>query len=155
MNAGESEAYLLPLPVLATNDYWGQYVYAFDDTGSNVNLYGTFTVPQNYAGTPAIVLVWSAATTTGQHITFFNYRAIGGDDTESLDQVNSQQGVVLTDTAPSAAWERMVRTTSLTAANFAAGDTVQWWLSRIGSNGSDTLAATMAVFGLLFQYADA
>jgi hypothetical protein len=84
-----------------------------------------------------------------------DYRAVGGDDAESLDQAGTQESVNLNDTAPSAAWERMELVIDLTSGNFAAGDTVQYSFWRDGTDGGDTLAATAYLVTLLFRYNDA
>jgi hypothetical protein len=43
---------------------------------------------------------------------------------------------------------------SLTSGNLAAGDLVQWALARDGAE-SDTIAASVYVLGVYFEYADA
>ena len=100
-------------------------------------------------------MVWTATATTGDVEWDFDYRAVGGDDAESLDQTGTQESVNVNDTAPSAVNEKMIATLSLTDGNFAIDDLVQYELFRDGSDAGDTMAAAAIVHGVLFEYADA
>jgi putative transposon-encoded protein len=145
-----------PFSIPATNDLWGdQLLFVFQDTATRIGLQGRFEVPQNYVGTASIIVVWSTTATTGDVELDFDYRAVGGDDAESLDQTGTQESVNQNDTAPSAAWERMTASLSLTSANLAAGDTVLFEIFRDGTDAGDTISASVYMFGLLFQYDDA
>lgn len=151
---GSGNVYATTFDTLATNDVWKHLVIAFKDTSTRDLMYGQFTVPQNYVGTPKIIPVWSTSATSGNAIWDFDYRAVGGDDTESLDQAGTQEALTVTDAAPSASWERMTPEMAATAGNLAAGDTVTFLFGRDGAS-SDTIAATAVLFDLIFQYADA
>lgn len=144
-----------PFSVKATNDVWQMGVWVFNDTATRLLLYGSFMVPQNYVGTAAIILPWSASATTNNVVWDFDYRAIGGDDAESLDQATAQEAVTVTDAAPTAAWNLLTPSASLTASNLAAGDLVEFIIARDGASASDTMAAAAVLFGAWFQYADA
>ena len=85
----------------------------------------------------------------------FDYRAVGGNDAESLDQSGTQEAVNANDTAPDNAHERMEITIALTDGNFAADDTVQFSLFRDGTDGGDTMSAIAIVHDVLFEYNDA
>lgn len=147
--------FLEPYSVKATNDTWPGYIFVFDDTSTRDGLNGRFTVPQNYVGTANLVIVWSSTATSGDVEWDFDYRAVGGNDTESLDQSGTQESVNSNDTAPSAANERMEISISLTDGNFAAGDTVQFELFRDGTDAGDTMSAAAMLFEAYFEYADA
>ncbi len=144
-----------PYSVKATNGLWDYPVWVFNDTATRIGLRGKFDVPQNYVGTAKIIVHWTSTAVTGDVEWDFDYRAIGGDDTESLDQATAQETVNINDTAPSAVNERMTATLTLTAANLAAGDTAQFELFRDGTDAGDTLAAAVTVHDVLFEYADA
>lgn len=144
-----------PYTVKATNDTWKHMVAVFNDTATRIGFYGAFDVPQNYVGTAKLVIRWTTTATSGDVEWDMDYRAIGGDDTESLDQATAQESVNLNDTAPSAANERQVCTIDLTSANFAAGDTVEFGLFRDGTDAGDTIAAAVQIHAVVFQYADA
>lgn len=144
-----------PYDVKATNDVWDRLVLIFNDTATRIGLRGGFTVPKNYVGAPKIIVVWTSTAIAGDVEWDFDYRAVGGNDTESLDQAGTQESVNLNDTAPSAAHERMEVALALTAANLAADDEVEFELFRDGTDVGDTMAAAAIVFAVLFEYSDA
>ncbi len=149
-----------PYTILATNDVWGYLIARFGASNAaapttRIGLRGSFDVPQNYVGTAKIIIHWTSTLTSGDVAWDIDYRAIGGDDTESLDQAGTQESATVTDTAPSAANERQTATITLTSANLAAGDTVQFELFRDGADAADTLAGSAMLHELLFEYADA
>jgi len=146
--------FLEPYPIKATNDFWKSTVYIFNDTATDDYLYGQFRVPDDYVGTAKIVITWTTTATTDDVRWEFAYRAVGGDDAESLDQSTAQETVTQADTAPSAANEKMTITIDLTSSNFAPGDIVTWRLGRTGTNAGDTLAAAAQLWDLRFQYKD-
>jgi hypothetical protein len=140
--------------VKATNDVWDRLVLVFNDTAARDDLHGGFTVPKNYANSANLIIVWTSTATAGDVEWDFDYRAVGGNDSESLDQ-GTQESVNSNDTAPSAAHERMEISIALTDANFAVDDEVEFTLFRDGTDGGDTMAAAAIVFNVFFEYADA
>ena len=149
------DVFLEPYSVKATNDVWKRLVVIFNDSGTRIGLHGAFNVPKNYVGAPKVIVVWTATATTGDVEWDFDYRAVGGNDTESLDQTGTQETVNIADTAPSAIHERMEAVLALTAANLAADDTLLFELFRDGTDAGDTMAAAAIVHGVLFEYSDA
>lgn len=148
-------AFFEPYTIKATNDVWGHLVLVLNDTAADHGVFGKFAVPQNYVDTANLVIVWTATAVAGDVEFDFMYRAVGGNDTESLDQAGSQEDVNGNDTAPSAVNERMELAIALTDGNFAAGDTVEFFFSRDGTDGGDGMAAASLVFGVFFEYNDA
>lgn len=146
--------FLEPYTIKATNDVWGRLVAVFNDTATRIGLRGGFTVPKNYIGNAKLIVVWTTTATSGDVEWDFDYRAVGGDDSESLDQAGTQESVNLNDTAPSAANERMETSITLTSGNFAVDDEVEFEVFRDGTDGGDTIAAAVMVFNLLFEYTD-
>ena len=144
-----------PYNVKATNDVWDRLVCVFNDTATRIGLAGGFTVPKDYVGSAQLIIVWTATATSGDVEWDMDYRAVGGNDTESLDQAGTQESVNTNDTAPSAANERMEIALALTAANFAADDEVEFEVFRDGTDAGDTMAAAAIVFQMLFEYTDA
>jgi hypothetical protein len=144
-----------PYDVKATNDVWDRLVLIFNDTATRLGVHGGFTVPKNYVGTAKIIVVWTATATSGDVEWDFDYRAVGGDDSESLDQSGTQESVNNNDTAPGAAHRRMECSLTLTSSNLAVDDEVEFGLFRDGTDGGDTMAAAAIVFQVLFEYADA
>ena len=144
-----------PYDVKATNDVWDRLVCIFNDTATRLGLKGGFTIPKNYVGTPKIVVVWTATAITGNVVWDFDYRAVGGNDTESLDQAGTQESVTVTDAAPTAVNNRLEASMALTAANLAIDDEVEFEVFRDGADAADTMAAAGIVFNILFEYVDA
>lgn len=138
----------------ATNDVWDRLVVAFADGSTRIGLRGGFNVPKNYAGTASIIVVWTATVTSGDIVWDFDYRGVGGNDTESLDQAGTQESVTVTDTAPGAANRRLETSLSLTSANLEVDDEVTFELFRDGTDVADTMASNALLFGLYFQFSD-
>ena len=162
MPDSSGKVWLEPYSILATNDVWPFLVIRFDENSSNntqlstrAGIYGQFWVPGNYVGTAKVYPVWTATVTTGNCVWDFDYRAISGDDAESLDQTSNNEALTITDAAPSAAHERNTPSFSLTSSNLAAGDTVEYFLARDGADAADTLAAAALLVDLIFEYSDA
>jgi hypothetical protein len=146
------DVFFEPYSIKATNDVWDRLVAIFNDTATRIGLHCGFTVPKDYASNAKIIVVWTSTATSGDVEWDFDYRAVGGDDTESLDQAGTQESVNLNDTAPSAAHERMETALSLTSGNLAADDEVEGTLFRDGADAGDTMAAAAIVFQVLFEY---
>jgi hypothetical protein len=154
------EVFFEPFTVLASNDVWGRLICRFGSSNSEqptvrMGLRGGFVVPQDYVDTANIVIVWTATLTAGNVVWDFDYRAVGGNDAESLDQAGTQESVSVTDAAPGTAYYRLAVTVAVTDGNFAAGDEVEFELFRDGTDGSDTMAGSAILFQLLFEYANA
>jgi len=151
------EAFFEPYTILATNDVFKHIVLRLGSSNSAAptidgGVYGTFLVPQNYVGTAVIYIRWTATITTNDVYFGFSYRAIGGNDSESLDQATFQEAVSVTDTAPGAANRLMEASVSLTSSNIAAGDIVEFYFYRGGSQAGDTMAGSALVHDLDFGY---
>lgn len=154
------EAFFEPADLnFGSNDLARQFVLAL---GSGLaaqptvkhGIYGAFRIPKNYVGSPVVVAEWSATLTTGDAVFDFDYRAVGGNDAESLDQATWQESVTVTDTAPTTARNKLTPTVALTAGNFAVDDIVEFFFGRDGADANDTLAGRAYLFELSFQYAD-
>lgn len=117
-------------------------------------VFGCFDVPSNYVSTPLIVVVWSATLTTGTIVFDFDYTAVGGNDAETLDPAAWQESVTWNDEAPTTARRKLDASQSLTGANLAANDLVEFFFGRDGADGTDDLAGMGYVFSLKFQYND-
>jgi len=149
------DVFLESYDVKATNDVWDALVVVFNDTATRIGLAGRFTVPKNFVGTAKIIVVWTTTATSGNVVWDFDYRAVGGDNSESLDQSGTQESVTVTDGAPGAAHRRMEASVSLTSSNLAVDDEVEFELFRDGADAGDTMAAAALLFQVLFEYADA
>jgi len=140
-----------------TNDVWKHKVVRFknnDGVAKDV-IFGKFGIPKNYVDTANLIVVWSTNLTTLDVVWDFDYRAVGGNDIESLDQSGFQESVTGTDDSPSAAWERLELSIALTDTNFAADDTVQYQFGLDGLDAAHTFTGNAVLFGLYFEYNDA
>lgn len=143
-----------PYAIKATNDVWNPIVWIFTDTATKDGLHSRFVVPKNYVGSAKFIIVWTSTVITNNVRWVVEYRTVGGDDTTSLDQAGTEESLGVTDTAPGAANRRLETSVTATAANFAADEEVEFALFRDGTSGSDTLAGSVILFQLLFEYAD-
>ncbi len=142
--------------VKRTNDFFQELLLIFNDSGNDDEIFGRFQVPKGYVDTANLLIRWTTTATSGDVEFGFAYRAVGGNDAESLDQATAQESNLSgnNDTAPSAANEQMEFRITLTDGNFAVGDTVQWIFSREGADAGDGIAAAIQV-ELFFEYNDA
>jgi hypothetical protein len=117
-------------------------------------LYGNFTVPQNYVGTPVLVIrgyIGEAANSLGFGISYQPALA----DSESLEQAFDTEDVVTNATWTGYAAEDLYEETiSLTpAAAFVAGDIVNFFFFRDDSGDNQTGEFHLA--SLALRYSDA
>jgi hypothetical protein len=119
-------------------------------SGQAHGFYGVFSIPQNFVSSAAAKLNFTTSATTGNGRFRLTYRAVGGDNVESLDQTGNQEQVSVTKAAPGAAHRKVEASFALTSANFAVGDLCE----RLDDTGVDTIAADIVVFALDFEYAD-
>lgn len=151
-----------PASVLGSNDRWPYNVIRFGLSNAaeptvRHGFYGNFVIPDDYVGAPALIVpAWTATLTAGNVVWDFDYRAVGGDDAESLDQSGETETLTVTDAAPTAAHRLLIPTgLALTAGGLAAGDLIQFGFFRDGADGADTLAGAAILHGLNFVYSDA
>jgi len=147
-----------PADIEGANGFFKGMVLIFKNSGTDVECFGRFGVPDDYVGSPKLVIRWTTTAVSGDVEWGIAYRAVGGNDTESLDQATAQESLLTgnNDTAPSITDERMVYEIDLTASNFAIDDTVDFIFSREGADAGsgDTIAAKVRVYELRFQYSD-
>ena len=154
------ECFFEPADVnFGTNDLAREFVLALGSALAaqptvKHGVYGAFRVPKNYVGSAVIVIEWSATLTSGNVVFDFDYNAVGGDDTESLDPAAWQESVTTTDAAPATARRKLSRTVSLTSGKLAVDDIVSFFFGRDGADGSDTMAGRAYVRELTFEFAD-
>ena len=74
------DVFIEPYSIKGSNDLWKRLVAIFNDTATRIGLHGGFTVPENYVGSPKIVIVWTSTATSGDVEYDYDYRAVGGND---------------------------------------------------------------------------
>jgi len=147
------DVFFEPQSVKGSNGFFDHLVCVFNDTAAKDSLHGLFQVPQNYVGTPKFVVDWTSTATSGDVEWDVDYRAVAAG--ESLDQATAQESLNQNDTAPGTTDLKQEALLAATAGNFATGDTVQFLLSRDGTDAGDTIAAAVTVVGVYFEYTDA
>jgi hypothetical protein len=155
----DGEGFVEPYTILATNDLFGHPVLRLGSDNTSApstkhGISGAITIPDYYAssGTAKIIIQWTSTLTTGNVVFDFEYRSVGGNDTESLDQATYQESLSVTDAAPGAAHRRMTAELTITAANLTAGDTLTYFLYRDGTDAADTLAGSALIHAATFQF---
>ncbi len=148
------DCWVEPFSVKATNDVWDRGVIIFNDTSTKIGFYGGFAVPKNSNAGAKIIIVWTSTATSNNVVWGIDYRTVGADDTNSLDQSGNEETANVTDAAPTGANRRLETSITLTAANFSADEEVEFRFWRDGSSGSDTMTAAAMLFNLLFEYTD-
>ena len=96
---------------------------------------------------------WTATVTSNDVEWDFDYNAVAVGET--LDPAAADESVNINDTAPGTARLMLEAELSLTRANIAAGDQLQFTLFRDGTDGGDTMSDDAHVHDVLFVYDDA
>jgi len=122
-------------------------------TGSDIGIYGMFTIPQNYVDTPVLVIrgvIAQAASTLA-----FGFQQYSRAHSEILDAAYETQ-----DLASNATWTGLVaedvyeETITITpAAAYVAGDVVPFFFYR--DDSVDTQTGEFHLIDLFFRYNDA
>jgi hypothetical protein len=151
MPDSSGNAWAEPASLTQTNDFYPGIVLRFKDTATKVSVGGRFEVPNNYVGTASVEVIWTTTATSGNAIWDFDYRAIATG--ESLDPTTHQESVTVTTAAPGTSQNLVRSSMSLTSSNLVAQDQVQFIASRDGAS-SDTIAADLIVYDIIFVYSD-
>ena len=145
------EVYFQPYSVVDTGAVVDPMVLMFNDSGTVDGVRGVFQVPQNYVGSPVLRIVWTADATSGTCV--FDWSVLPRSGTEDMGAAAARTTETDSTTKSSTAFARETNDITLTAGDYAAGDTVLFELFR--DTITDTMAADCAVFEVLFEYADA
>ena len=121
-------------------------------TGSDIGFYGKFNIPQNYVGTP--VLVIRGALGEAANTLAFGFQQIGRDDSEAIDTALEAE-----DLANNATWTGYAaedvyeETITITpAAAYVAGDEVFFFFFR--DDSVDDQTGEFHLTDLAFRYSD-
>lgn len=123
-------------------------------TGSDIGGELVFTVPQNYSGSPVLV-IRGVLDGTPANVLAFGAQQLSRDDSEAADTAYEAE-----DTASNSTWTGYAdedfyeETITLTPASaYAAGDSVLLYFYR--DDSTDTTTFNFLLTDLLFQYSDA
>lgn len=144
-----------PYDVKATNGKWKHLTWVFEDGSTKDGLRFFFPVPSTYVNGAKFILVWTSIVITNDVEWDIDYRAVGGNDSESFDQATAQQSLNVADTAPGAINRRMETILTPTAGNFLADDSVEIEVFRDKVDAGDTLVGAALLKDVLFEFSDA
>jgi len=146
--------FLESINALNTNDRYPSLAWAFADTSTRILLRGSTRVPGDYVSAPRVGIVWATAATSGNARWEFDYTSIA--DGETADPNADQETVASTVACAGTARLLKFSLISLTAANLAPEDIMEWALARDGAEAGplDTIAATCWVVQAFLEYSD-
>lgn len=122
-------------------------------TGSDIGISVMFTIPQNYAGSPVLVIK-GILDGTPANVLAFGAQQLGRDDSEAVDTAYETEDLANNSTWTGYADEDMYEETiTLTPASaYVAGDTVFLFFYR--DDSVDDTTFNFLLTDLLFQYSD-
>jgi hypothetical protein len=138
-----------PASVTQTNKKSPQSVWRFKDTATKDSLGFRFSVPHDYVGSPVFEIIWTTTATSGNAVLTSDYTS--SSKTATLDPSTDEESLSVTTAAPGTSQLGVASRMTATAANFAADDVCQGRISRNGA-GSDTIAADLVIYDIIFEY---
>lgn len=138
-----------PASVTQTNDRYPQGIWRFKDTATKDSLGIRFSVPADYFGAGKLYVFWTTTATSGNAIWALDYSSAAV--TASVDPSADEESLTVTTAAPGSSQTGVSSSMTLTAADVAANDFFQGKVSRNGA-GSDTIAADLVVYDVVFEY---
>lgn len=139
-----------PYSVFDTATVLDPNVLCFNNSSAVEGATRSFIVPQNYVGSPKLIVLWNANATTGTGTIDLTY--LNRTDAEDMGAAAQSTSDTTTTTTDGTAFGLNTTELSLTAGNFAAGDVSMFEVFR--DSVTDSLAATMLVHKIIFEYAD-
>jgi hypothetical protein len=145
--------------VAATNEYGNQLSFVMTDGAADRGIYGSFSVPQNYAGTPVLVIRGILDGAPGAaDVLGFGIKGMTKSDNEALDVAYSSEDIASatigsggTNHSDEDLYEETIALSNFTG--FAVGDTAFFFFFIDIS--ATTYAGNFLLTDLLFRYADA
>ncbi len=147
------DVFFEPLSIKASSSGVDPLVLIFNNSGVKDGVRGSFIVPENYAsgGTTQFRILWTADDGTTNSCQFdLSYSTFASDDLVNAAAENTADTVAATKIAT--ALDLNVANIDVTEGNFTAGDLVVFELFR--DSPTDSLAADVIVFAVLFKYDD-
>lgn len=132
-----------------------QTCYVLADGGADEGVYFRFEVPQNYVGTPVLVIkgILDGAPAGGDDLGFACRKRAVADNEVADGTFDAEQTAGSTDISAYANEDLYVEDIPLTGGDYAAGDTVFGYVYIDAS--ATTYAGNFLLIDVLFQYADA
>ena len=134
-----------------TND---EFVAVFPDSDADDKLFGSFKIPENFVGSPNLIVPWTANTTSNNVVIRHVVYAIA--DGEDIDPVSATGSGSNTNAAPAVAGQLQSSVRALSG-SYAANDIVRVEIGRNSGNAADTMEGIdvfMFYASIMFRYAD-
>jgi hypothetical protein len=111
--------------------------------------YGQFSVPQDYASGPKIIMSMAANATTGNtRLAVSSFRTANAATYDGTYTTETAQDITL----PATAYLRKDVTFTITTASIAIGDDISFRLDHEGAHANDTLAVDTLMSKAVFEY---
>jgi hypothetical protein len=122
-------------------------------TGSDIGFSCLFTIPQNYVGTPELVIK-GVLDGSPSNVLAFGAQQLSRDDSESVDTAYETEDLASNSTWTGYADEEMYEEviTLTPGSAYTAGDTILIWFFR--DDNVDTTTFNFLLTELIFQYSD-
>lgn len=142
------DVWLAPNSINSANSVSDQMVFVASSSVAKVGIHGSILIPSNFSSSSAKVrFAWTATSTSNAVVNDFDYRCVSGNNTTSLYQTSWQENKTVTTNNPSTAGYRITSTMDINAGYYcSAGDTMQFFLTRDGTDGSDTSTVDQEIF---------
>jgi hypothetical protein len=145
------EVFFEPYSVKDTGTVLDPLVLIFNDSGTVDGVRGSFTVPENYVGSPVLKIYWTANATSGT--TQWDWSILVSGSTDDMGAAAARTSETASDTKTGTAFALEIVSITLTAGDYTAGEIATFELFR--DTVTDSMAAAAIVFAVNFEYADA
>jgi len=113
--------------------------------------YGHVRIPQDYVGTPKVILSIGANATSGvSRLAVSSYRTADAASYDGTYTTETAQDIAV----PGTAYLRKDVTFDITTASIAAGDDLVTRIDHEGAHANDTLTVPTLLFSAVFSYAN-
>lgn len=129
-------------------------VVVFLDGSTKTELWFAFVMPQQFVGTPKIVIQWTSQANTGNVVWDAGLRGIKPENSELLNQATFAEEKTVTDAAPGTAHHLLEASMTFTASNFEKGDLIKGYIARDKVNAADTMADEALVASARLTFTD-
>ena len=143
-----------PYSIIDTATIIDPLVWVFADSGNDDNLYGRVLVPQNYVGSPKVIIIWNAVPVTNEAV-FDLWILSRGDNEDPGAAADHTNDTVTTTVAGTTFFINTSTFATMSATDIVKGEQFYWSIQRQGADANDDLADALMIHDLILEYADA
>lgn len=138
--------------LMVNNKFQGSVLRLQEHASTDACVHLEALIPSDFASNPRVEVVWTSGTADSPLLAGmqFEFASMGGDDANNFDAAAGEEIINTTDTAPTVAWRRQVKTFALNASFIAAGDSFRAIFCKDAS--ADTTAGNMVVSQIHLLY---